>query len=175
MRIPSLLGWLLMGAAFIAAAAETVAHSVPGVGGLLISAYDLWYTFSPKGLVIARIMVERDVHPIIWDPLLITVLQFPAWLLLGGPGVALAWFFRPPRPKSEEIVEASMVLYDRLMEAAEKEQGPEEPAHESSYDPSGATLVADTPADDPDFDPTGATQESDDGPYEPGGDGDDRA
>ena len=31
MRIASLLGWLLIGAAFIAAAAETAVHSVPGI------------------------------------------------------------------------------------------------------------------------------------------------
>ncbi len=110
-----------MGAAFIAAAAETVAHSVPGVGGMVISAYDLWYTVSPKSLVIARIIVERNAHAIVWDPLLVTVLQFPAWLLLGGPGAVLAWFFRTPRLKSEDIDEDSMFLYDRLMEAAEKE------------------------------------------------------
>ena len=61
MKFPSLLGWLLMGAAFIAAAAETVAHTVPGISGLVISAHDLWYTLSPKGLVIARIIVSKGI------------------------------------------------------------------------------------------------------------------
>ena len=175
MRIPSLLGWVLLGAAFIAAAAESVAHSVPGVDGPVISAYDLWYTLWPKGLVITRIIVERNVHAFFWDPLLVTLLQFPAWLLLGGPGAAMVWFFRPSRQTGDEIDEDSVFLYDRLMEDAEKETRLEESAAESPYDPSGATLVADTPADGSDFDPSGATQAPDDGPYEAGGDGDDRA
>ena len=173
MRIPSLLGWVLMGAAFIAAAAETVAHTVPGVGGPVISAYDLWYTFSPKSLVITRIIIERNVHSIFWDPLLVTVLQLPAWLILGGPGAALAWFFRPPRQMSEGIEEDSIFLYDRLVEAAEKDNMLEEPPLEYPYDLPDVTLVADKPADD--FDPSGATPAPDDDPHEPGGDGDGRA
>ncbi len=173
MRIPSLLGWLLIGAAFIAAAAETAVHSVPGIGGPVISAFDLWYTLWPKSLVITRIVVERDVHAIIWDPLLVTVLQFPAWLLFGGPGVALAWFFRSPRPQSEDIDEDSIFLYDRLMEAAEEDKRLEELAAQSPYDPSAATLVTDRPLEH--SDPSGATHAPDDGAGEPGGDGDGRA
>ena len=96
MKFPSLIGWALLGVAFFTAAAETVTHTVPGVGGMIVSAYDLWYTISPKSLVIARITIERNLHPIFWDPLLVTVLQLPAWLIFGVPGAAMAWFFRPP-------------------------------------------------------------------------------
>ena len=164
MRFASLLGWFLMVAAFIAAAAETVVHTVPGVGGLVISAYDLWYTISPKSLVIARIIVERDVHAIIWDPLLVTVLQFPAWLLIGGPGAALAWFFRPPRPESESIEDDSIFVYDRLVEAAKKETGLEEPPLEYPYDLPPIPLEEDSLEDD--FDPSGSPHAPDDGPYD---------
>ena len=173
MRFTSLLGWILIVAAFIAAAAETVAHTVPGVRGMVISAYDLWYTLWPKSLVITRIIVERDFHALIWDPLLVAVLQFPAWLLLGGPGVALAWYFRSPRPKSEGIEDDSIFVYDRLVEAAERDNLLEEPPLEYPYDPPAVPLVEDSLEDD--FDPSGEIQAPDDGPYEPGGDGDGRA
>ena len=173
MRIPSLLGWFLMAAAFMAAAAETVAHTVPGVSGMVVSAYDLWYTLSPKGLVISRITIERDLHPLIWDPLLVTVLQLPAWLILGGPGAALAWYFRPPRAKSESIEDDSIFIYDRLVEAAEKDNMLEEPPLEYHYDPPPVPLEEDWPEDD--FDPSDAAPRPDDGPDEPPADGDGRA
>ncbi len=173
MSFASLHGWALMWLAFIAAAAETVAHTVPGVGGLVISAYDLWYTFSPKSLVITRIIVERNVHAIIWDPLLVTVLQLPAWLLLGGPGAALAWFFRPPRAKSESIEDDSIFVYDRLVEAAERDNLLEEPPLEYPYDLPPIPLEEDSLEDD--FDPSGSPHAPDDGPHEPDGDEDGRA
>jgi hypothetical protein len=121
MKFPSLIGWALLGVAFFTAAAETVTYSVPGVGGMIVSAYDLWYTISPKSLVIARINIERNLPPLFWDPLLVTVLQLPAWLIFGIPGAAMAWFFRPPREKDVEIEEDSIFLYDRLVEAAREE------------------------------------------------------
>ncbi|WP_186421022.1 hypothetical protein [Bosea sp. CS1GBMeth4] len=43
--------------------------------------------------------VERNLHPMLWDPLLIHLLQVPtaaAGLLLG---IALLWLGAPPRPE----------------------------------------------------------------------------
>lgn len=172
MKFPSLIGWALLGVAFFSAAAETVTYNVSG-GGMIVSAYDLWYTLSPKSLVIARITIERDLYPLFWDPLLVTILQLPAWLIFGGPGAALAWFFRPPRQKEVEIEEDSMFLYDRLVEAAREENMLEENPLEYPYVPPDVSQMADMGEEEDD--PPDAASAADGGPDEPDGDKDGRA
>jgi prepilin signal peptidase PulO-like enzyme (type II secretory pathway) len=121
-----LLGWLLLGAAFLSSAAEMLADLTLGGPRPLLSAYDLWYALWPSGLVRAQIHVERAL-PILWDPLIVGLLALPAWALAGIPGAALAWGFRPGRHLSEEERAEqeqemqSLFLYDALAKAAEKE------------------------------------------------------
>ena len=104
---------------------------MPGsVRRLIVSAYDLWYTLSPSSLIIFEIRVERILGFWVWDPLIVTILQLPAWLIFGAPGVVLLTFFRPNRdPKSIEdmakIME-SYELYDHLTSQARKENPPGE-------------------------------------------------
>jgi len=126
MRILFYLGWVLLIGGFVSAAAEQVVRLYPGASTMLTPAYDLWYTLWPGGLTIAQIRIER-IAPMLWDPLLTTVLAFPAWFLLGMPGVTLAWFCRPNRvltPSEQEDhrkhVE-SLFLYDELAKKAKAE------------------------------------------------------
>ena len=115
-------GWLLLVLAFIAGAAEAVVRQGPG-GGMLVPAYDLWYTIWPGGLVITQIRIEKFA-PLLWDPVLVTVLAIPAWALLAGPGVALTWYLRPNRTMTRDELEdarkheESLMLYDELARAA---------------------------------------------------------
>lgn len=39
----------------------------------------------------------QKVHPLVWDPMLKSVLQAPAWISLGAIGLALGWFGRRRR------------------------------------------------------------------------------
>ena len=114
------VGWVLVIAAFIAAAFETMAFLQSGTGGLMISAFELWYTYWPGNLVVTQVIIERDLHPFLWDPVLLTVLQLPAWGILGAPGMALIWSFRPRRAgdPEEELDEEDLFLYDALAEQA---------------------------------------------------------
>ena len=141
-----LLGWAFLLAAFVAAALETMAHVVTGTGGLVVSAHDVWYAHWPGSLIITQILVERHLHPLLWDPIMTTLLGLPGWLLFGGPGFVLVWFFRPNRGHGEEIDEQSIFLYDALAEAAlEEEENPGEddrlPDHgpDGEYDPAGTS------------------------------------
>ena len=90
------LGGVLLLVAFASAAAEVVVHAYPGWGGILTSAYDLWYTIWPGSLVVTQIRVEK-VMPALWDPVILTVLALPAWVLFGVSGAALVWLNRPGR------------------------------------------------------------------------------
>ncbi|MEE9544805.1 MAG: hypothetical protein V3V55_04310 [Rhodospirillales bacterium] len=127
MRVLFYLGYALLAAAFFAGAAEIAAHGIGGTRSPVLSAYDTWYTLWPSSLIVSRIIIERDLAPFLWDPVLVTVLSLPAWMILGIPGAALAWFFHPKRHgdgvTKEELskYEESLFLYDRLSEQAKAE------------------------------------------------------
>jgi hypothetical protein len=121
MKILFLLGWSLLAGAFFAGAYETMARVQGAAAGAILSAYDLWYTLWPGKLVVAQILVERHLHAALWEYLAVPLLSLPAWLLLGGPGAALAWRFRPRHAEDEEVDEDSLFVYDALAKAAEEE------------------------------------------------------
>jgi len=127
MRLLFYFGWVLLIGAFVAAAAEQLVRLYPGAGSpILTPAYDLWYTIWPGGLTIAQIRVER-LSAFLWDPLITTILAFPAWFLLGLPGVALAWLNRPNRVLSPSEQEdhrkyaETLFLYEELAKQAKAE------------------------------------------------------
>jgi len=63
--------------------------------------YDVWYAYSPRTLIVTQIRFEKYA-PVLWDPVLVTVLQLPGWLLFGVPGVAMVWHFRANKTMSDE-------------------------------------------------------------------------
>ena len=150
MRMLFYIGVLLIGCAFMLAAAEAAWYGMPGsVRRLIVSAYDLWYTLSPSSLIILEIRVERLLGLWVWDPLILTILKLPAWLIFGAPGVILLTFFRQNQdPKSIEDmarVMESYELYDHLTKLAKEENPPgeehgpqdilpEDPYHENESD-----------------------------------------
>jgi hypothetical protein len=53
-------------------------------------------------------VVQRYLHPFLWDPIITIVLQWPAWSLLGAPAAILV--------RTDGIVEREMTLnIDRLL------------------------------------------------------------
>lgn len=125
MRLGFYIGWLLLLVAFAAAAAETIARTLPGGTGWMLSAAELWQALWPGAYLIASIRISGLV-PELWDPVILTILSVPAWLLLGLPGVIMAWMCRPNRILSAEAEqelqehEASLFLYDDLAREARK-------------------------------------------------------
>lgn len=157
MKVFFYLGWVLLVLAFAAGAAEVVPRSMPGSRTFFVSAYDLWYTASPGSLITTQIRIERYLHPMLWDPLLVTLLKLPAWLLLGLPGGLLAWFNRSDKQMSEaerldlQKQEESFRLYDRLAQEAreagfgdhEDDQLPDHASHDVIDGRGVTTLEAD--------------------------------
>lgn len=124
MRFLYYLGFMLLILAFIAGAADVVPRNFARAGGSgFVSAYELLYAIWPGKIVIAQIQVER-ISSILWDPILIGLLAFPAWLLLGLPGGLLAWLNRPYKELSPEVAESmkrqeeNLQLYDKLSQDA---------------------------------------------------------
>jgi hypothetical protein len=62
-----------------------------------VSTYQHWSRLAPVTLTGARNAVQRNTHPWIWDPGIVTLLQLPAWGLLGLVGALLAYAGRRRR------------------------------------------------------------------------------
>lgn len=123
MRLLFFLGWMFLLLAFAGAAAEVLPRTLPGGGGVFVSAHELWYAVWPGGLVVTQIQVER-ISPTLWELLRASVLVLPVWMLFGVPGGALVWFCNPhkqmTRHQREELErqEEALVLYDKLAQEA---------------------------------------------------------
>jgi len=135
MRILFYLGLALLGLAFVAAAAETASHAMPGAGrGFIVSARDLWYTFWPASLAVFEIRVTRNIGAWAWDPVLLTILSLPGWAIAGIPGGFLVWRFNPRRGQTGDdelrAVVDSFELFEELNKRAKAEQAAENRSHE---------------------------------------------
>ncbi len=134
-------GWALLLAAFAAAAAEVVVPSPSGVPEFFVPALNLWYSGWPGSLINTQIRLER-IAPFLWDPVLVSLLSLPAWLLFGLPGVMLSWMSRPGgfADKRERVdlrkYEEAMLFYDDLAREA-RHQGMDRDGDDMSPDHSG--------------------------------------
>ncbi|MGI9504925.1 MAG: hypothetical protein ACR2RE_17915 [Geminicoccaceae bacterium] len=94
------LGLLLLALALSAVLYEFVVGSDSGVYRT-IAAGELWFKLNPYSLNLSQAVTQRYLHPGLWDPVIISVLQWPAWSLLGAPGAILAILFFPRTSKGD--------------------------------------------------------------------------
>jgi len=87
------LGWLITAIALMAAGAEILASLEAGAYQGLAIGY-LWFKIDTGSLNLSQAVIQRYVHPSLWDPVIVTVLQWPAWITLGILGPTLALLFR---------------------------------------------------------------------------------
>lgn len=58
---------------------------------------EYWYKLHPASLNTLQAAIERHVHPYLWDPVVFTILQAPAWVFFGVLGILLYLLGRPRR------------------------------------------------------------------------------
>ncbi|NJO38168.1 MAG: hypothetical protein HC871_11845 [Rhizobiales bacterium] len=88
------LGILLLALALLALFYELAVAAESG-GYRAIAAGELWFRLHPYSLNLAQAITQRYILPSLWDPLMVGVLQWPAWSILGAPGAILAVLFYP--------------------------------------------------------------------------------
>ena len=88
MRASRIIGWLLLLLAILAAGAEIVRSLEAGSWQPLALGY-LWFTADAGSLNLVQAVVERYLLPSLWDPVAITILRMPTWLVLAVPAVIL--------------------------------------------------------------------------------------
>ena len=88
------LGILLLVLALLALIYEMI--TAAGAGGYQpIAAGQLWFGLHPYSLNLTQAITQRYLLPSLWDPVIVNLLQWPAWSILGAPGALLAILFRP--------------------------------------------------------------------------------
>ena len=83
--------------AVIAAVNDATRSMAAGARVPFVSTLDHWSRLAPVTLAGARTSVQRRAHPLVWDPVLVTVLRLPAWGLFGIVGLLLAYAGRRRR------------------------------------------------------------------------------
>lgn len=79
--------WMLAGA-FLALIVDGVRWLANGTFAPT-SAGAFWFWVSPGGINTAQAAVERHAFPILWDPIMIAILQLPVWAVGAVLGIAL--------------------------------------------------------------------------------------
>lgn len=115
-----IIGWCLLVMAFIFTAAEAVVHGMLGEYGVVASSRVL-EVLAPDTLANMKAAIAENISPIVWDPFMLSLLQLPGWILLGGPGVFLVWYFRDRTPSDFEMPDDyPHTTYEDIVAAAEE-------------------------------------------------------
>ncbi|USG60962.1 hypothetical protein NBZ79_17535 [Sneathiella marina] len=93
MIIGRLIGWVCIAIAFMVLGRDLLQFLNTGELHFILLG-ELWYNLFPEGLNLAQAVVQRYLFPSLWDPVILTVLLWPAWLDFFVPGLVLIILFR---------------------------------------------------------------------------------
>lgn len=65
-----------------------------GSGVVITSLLDHWQALAPQSLEWLKLLVQRKLHPQLWDAGVLRLIRLPAWLVIGLLGMLLAWIGR---------------------------------------------------------------------------------
>jgi hypothetical protein len=106
-RLGRAVGWVLVFLALAALGYEVLLAIASG-SWRMIAAGELWYALDRDSLNFTQAITQRYLHPALWDPLIQSLLTWPAWSLLGAPGVALVVALSGRRNRDEHQEEARL-------------------------------------------------------------------
>ena len=92
------LGLCLLATAFVALLGD-VTRSVVRARLTVTPLGETLMELAPGKLALAQAFVARQVHPFIWDPVLVDLMRLPAWLAVGAIGCLAIRLGSKPAPK----------------------------------------------------------------------------
>ena len=92
-----LIALLVLAGGFAALIVDGV-RSIAGGGVLVTSFGETCFQFFPRTFPLLQPAVERHLHPLVWDPVLLSVLLLPTFVVLTVLGVLLFWLARRREP-----------------------------------------------------------------------------
>ncbi len=93
MVVLRVIGWLLIVAALLALGWDIFFWIHDGHFGFQ-PAGAAWYRVSPGSMNLIQALIENHIWKTLWNPVIETVLRLPLWLVLGIPGLLLAFIAR---------------------------------------------------------------------------------
>jgi len=63
----------------------------------------VWFDLSPETLNLAQAVVQRHIHPSLWDPAIQEVLTWPVWAVFAPLGLLLLWLGAPKRRRQAQF------------------------------------------------------------------------
>ncbi|WP_428641682.1 hypothetical protein [Roseibium sp.] len=97
------LGYGLLALAIIAGISDA-SISIAQSQVHLVPLGQVWFDLSPETLNLSQAVVQRYVHPALWDPVLQTLLAWPVWAVLGPFG--LLFLFLGARRRRQQVLYA---------------------------------------------------------------------
>ena len=100
MVVGRIIGWLLILLALLLFGADawTAWHGGAWAAKPLGA---VWYEWGRGSLNLTQAIIQRYIHPAIWDKGFLPLLEMPAWLVFGVLGLILALLFRRRTPKKK--------------------------------------------------------------------------
>lgn len=89
--------WLLL-VAMVALMIDGTKSLASGEGQWIVTPLgEHWFNLHASSLNMAQAAIERYVHPLLWDPGIISLLQVPTWILFSVLGLIFYWLGRRRR------------------------------------------------------------------------------
>ncbi len=93
MIVGRVFAWLVLALAGFALVQDAIGYFASGRFSFAPLG-QFWYSLHPFSLNLVQAVVERRIHPFLWDPILISILQLPAFAAIAIVGLVFAWMFR---------------------------------------------------------------------------------
>ena len=91
------IGALFLLGAVIALTSDLSRTGRPPQAPVFTSFLKHWSDFAPQSLKAAQTSVQTRTHPVVWDPIIRSLLSIPAWISLVAVAISSFWAGRPRR------------------------------------------------------------------------------
>lgn len=97
MAISKFIGSWFLAMATLALVNDYTHAPASGAKFAFLSMRGLWQMFHEASLASWQGLVQKSLHPLLWDPVMLAVLKLPAWFVLGVIGAGLCFLGRRRR------------------------------------------------------------------------------
>ena len=94
-----IFGYVLLAAAIIGGISDA-SSSIAQSRVILAPLGQVWFSLSPETLNISQAVIQRYIHPDLWDPGIQMLLTWPSWAVLGPLGLLFLWLGTSRKRKS---------------------------------------------------------------------------
>lgn len=86
----------------VIAAVLDITRSIADSSIVMTSLGQDWFNWSVDTLNFSQAIIQRYVHPYLWDPIIQTVLQWPSWLVFFGLALIFALLGRQKKHRWQD-------------------------------------------------------------------------